>query len=125
MKRFEGKKAHQPVNGIFQISFISIMIFLIFCGPGYGSTDIPVKVNMAPVAIEATALCTGFGCESDLINQEIITVVNGDIGTTAASTSVAGFDDTEAVYRKTLLDIETVNGTTHTAHPQCQDSCSF
>lgn len=125
MKSFEEQKAHLPVNGIFHMAFISILSFFIFSSPGYGSTDIPVKVNTTPVAIGAAAFFAGIGGESGLTNQGIYTVDNGDIGSTAPSTFVTAFHDEEAVYTETLLDIEPVNGTIYTAHPPCQDSCSL
>jgi hypothetical protein len=50
-----------------------------------------------------------------MTNQGIYTVVNGDIGTTAASTLVTGFHDTKAVYTETTMNIGKVSGTVHTA----------
>jgi hypothetical protein len=126
MKKLGGQKAHLTVNGIFHIAFISMLSFFIFSSPGYGSTDILVEVNTTPVAIEAAALFASLGGGSGLNYQGIFSSVTGDIGNTAASTFVTGFNDEEAVYSETLFDIETVNGTKHTARTQCQkDSCSL
>ena len=56
-----------------------------------------------------------FGGGAGMTNQGIYTVVNGNIGTTAASTLVTGFHDRVAVYTQTTANIGTVNGTVHTA----------
>ena len=125
MKKLEGQKAQLPVNCIYRIAFISTLSFFIFSSPGYGNTDIPVKVKTAPVAIGATALFAGFGGGSAQTNQGIFSIVSTDIDTTAASTFVTAFHDEDAVYTETLIEVGKVNGTIHTTHPPCQDSCSL
>jgi hypothetical protein len=124
MNRSEGRTAQLPVIGIFHISFIVIMSLIIFSAQVYGSTDIPANVNATPVVMGEAALFAGFGGGSGLTSQGMITVADGDIGTTAASAFVAGYQE-QAVYTETLLDAEPVNGTIHAAHPACQDSCSL
>jgi hypothetical protein len=72
-----------------------------------------------------------FGGTSGVTNQGIYTVINGDIGTTAASTLVTGFHDTtvlvggvyECTYTETPLNIGQVNGTINTAAPPPTVSC--
>ncbi|MCX6150332.1 MAG: Ig-like domain-containing protein [Ignavibacteriales bacterium] len=60
----------------------------------------------------------GFGGTAGLTNQGIFTVVNGDIGSTAASTLITGFHDTGGnVFTETPLNIGTVNGTINCAPP--------
>ncbi len=60
----------------------------------------------------------GFGGSAGLTNQGIFTVVNGNIGTTAASTLVTGFHDTGGnVFTETTLNIGTVNGVIYSAPP--------
>jgi hypothetical protein len=60
----------------------------------------------------------GFGGSAGVTNQGIYTVVNGDLGTTAASTLITGFHDTDGnVYTETPLNIGTVNGTINCAPP--------
>jgi hypothetical protein len=60
----------------------------------------------------------GFGGSAGLTNQGIFTVINGDIGTTAASTLVTGFHDTGGdVFTETPLNIGQVNGTINCAPP--------
>ena len=123
MNRIEEHKAHQSTNGIFFISFILLLSFIIFSAQVYGSSDIPVNVNTTPAVIGAA---TDFGGDYALNNQAIFTVVKADIGSTAASEFVTAFHDEDAVYTETLLEVGTVNGTKRAAHPQCQhDSCSL
>ena len=58
----------------------------------------------------------GFGGGAGMTNQGIFTVVNGDIGTTAASTLITGFHDSDGnVYTETPLNIGYVTGLIHTA----------
>src|SRR6185369_3289253 len=58
----------------------------------------------------------GLSGGAGVTNQGIFTVINGDMGTTAASTLVTGFHDTGGnVYTETPLNIGTVNGTIYTA----------
>jgi hypothetical protein len=53
-----------------------------------------------------------------MTNQGILTVINGNIGTTGASTTMTGFHDaTGDIYTETPLNIGTVNGTIYTAPP--------
>jgi len=57
-----------------------------------------------------------FGGGAGITNQGTLTIINGDIGTTAASTLITGFHDTGGnVYTETPLNIGTVNGTIYTA----------
>jgi hypothetical protein len=56
-----------------------------------------------------------FGGGAGMTNQGIYSVVNGSIGTTAASTLVTGFHDSKAVFTETTMNIGKVTGTVHTA----------
>ena len=68
-----------------------------------------------PNILGSAALFGIFGGGAGMTNQGIYSVVNGDIGTTAASTLVTGFHDKGAVYTESTLNIGNVNGTVHTA----------
>jgi len=73
----------------------------------------------APVALGAAA---PYGSISEggtgLTNTGTLTIINGDIGTTGASTMVTGFhDSTGDVYTETPLNKGTVNGRIYTAPP--------
>ena len=67
-----------------------------------------------------------FGGAAGMTNQGTNTKINGDIGTTGASTTVTGFHDTTVpytqfsagcIYTETTLNVGTVNGTIYTAAP--------
>jgi hypothetical protein len=72
------------------------------------------------------------GGGAGMTNQGTLTVVNGDIGTTGASTTVTGFHDTTVpyiqfsagcIYTETTLNVGTVNGTIYTAPPPPTGTC--
>ena len=70
------------------------------------------------VNLGAAASFGGFGGSAGLTNQGIFTIVNGDIGTTAASTLITGFHDSGGnVFTETPLNIGTVTGTINCAPP--------
>lgn len=75
------------------------------------------KPPVVKTAVDLGAAATFglFGGSAGMTNQGVFTVVNGDIGTTGASTLITGFHDRSAVYTETPLDIGAVNGTIHTA----------
>ena len=60
-----------------------------------------------------------------MTNQGLLTVINGDIGTTAVSTLVTGFHDAGAqcIYTETPLNVGTVNGKIYTAPPPPTVGC--
>jgi hypothetical protein len=69
-------------------------------------------------ALGAAATFGSFGGGAGITSQGVYTVVNGDIGTTGASTMMTGFHDmTGTVYTETPLNVGTVNGTIYTAPP--------
>lgn len=58
------------------------------------------------------------GGGAGMTNEGIFTVVNGDISTTAASTTITGFHDTGGdIYTETPLNVGTVNGEIYSAPP--------
>ena len=72
----------------------------------------------APVPLGAIAPYGTFGGGSGMTNQGILTVINGDIGTTGASTTVTGFHDSVGdIYTETPLNKGQVNGRIYTAPP--------
>jgi hypothetical protein len=88
--------------------------------PGPGPGPVP------PPSILGSASTFGtFGGSAGTTNQGILTVVNGDIGTTAVSTTVTGFHDAGpgCVYTETPLNIGTVNGKIYTAPPPPTVGC--
>ncbi len=78
------------------------------------------------INLGAAASFGGFGGSAGMTNQGIFTVVNGDIGTTAASTLVTGFHDTGGnVFTETPLNVGTVNGTINCAPPAPGTAAKF
>jgi hypothetical protein len=71
--------------------------------------------TISPSSLGAAASFGVFGGGAGMTNQGIYTVINGNIGTTAASTLVTGFHDKGAVYTQTPLNIGAVTGTVYTA----------
>lgn len=85
-----------------------------------GATAGPVGPNLG------AALTFGaFGGGAGITNQGINTVVNGDIGTTGASTVVTGFHDLGpgCIYTETGSDMGLVNGSINTAAPSPTVGC--
>ncbi len=78
----------------------------------------PVPVNNSP-SLGSAAIFGSFGGNAGITNQGINTVINGSIGTTAASTLVTGFDDgtTGDIYTETPLNKGLVTGRIYTAPP--------
>lgn len=66
-----------------------------------------------------------FGGSAGMTNQGLLTIVNGDIGTTAVSTAVTGFNQagTACIYTQTPLNVGTVNGRIYTAPPPPTGAC--
>lgn len=115
MKRFTAPKAYLVFMLIMSV-FISSS--LVFANDGKHNKP-PVKppVTTTPGAgILGSAASFGvFGGGAGMTNQGVLTVVNGNIGTTAASTLVTGFHDRNAVFTQTTANIGNVTGTIHTA----------
>jgi hypothetical protein len=81
----------------------------------------PVPISLASAAPFGT-----FGGSAGTTNSGILTVINGDIGTTAVSTKVTGFHDTGVgcTYTEVLgADVGAVNGLIFTAPPPPTVSC--
>lgn len=80
---------------------------------------------LAPVALGSASTFGDFGGSAGMTNQGLLTVVNGDIGTTAVSTAVTGFHDAgpQCIYTETPLNVGTVNGKIYTAPPPPTVGC--
>jgi hypothetical protein len=74
------------------------------------------RIVPTPAVLGAIAPFGSFGGGAGMTNQGTLTVVNGDIGTSGASTTMTGFfDSTGAQYTVTPLNAGRVNGTVFTA----------
>jgi Ice-binding-like/Bacterial Ig-like domain len=79
----------------------------------------------SPIVLGSAATFGAFGGSAGVTNQGSLTVVNGDLGTTAVSTAVTGFHDAgpQCIYTETPLNIGTVNGLIYTAAPPPTVGC--
>ncbi len=84
----------------------------------------PATAN-CPVALGSASTFGDFGGSAGMTNQGTLTVINGDIGTTAVSTAVTGFHDAgpQCIYTETALNIGTVTGKIYTAPPPPTVGC--
>ena len=111
-------------------------------GNSLGTTGAPnpwmfstgLVTNQQPVVLGPTiSSFGGFGGGAGMTNQGIYTVINGDIGTTGASTTMTGFYDTSVAavagvfpcsYTVTPSNMGLVNGAINTAPPPPSGACS-
>ena len=79
---------------------------------------------VAPALGTASTFGT-FGGSAGMTNQGLLTIINGNIGTTAVSTAVTGFHDAGpgCTYTETGLNVGTVNGLIFTAPPPPTVAC--
>jgi hypothetical protein len=81
---------------------------------------------LAPIPLRSAEPFGTFGGSAGTTNSGILTVVNGDIGTTAVSTLITGFHDTSpgCIYTEVPgADIGAVNGLIYTAPPPPTVNC--
>lgn len=93
-----------------------------------GTTAVVPPIVLGPTIV----LFGGFGGGAGMTNQGIHTVINGDIGTTGASTTMTGFYDESVAavagvypcsYTVTPSNLGLVNGTIETAPPPPSGAC--
>ena len=82
-------------------------------------------VAPTPILLGSAASYGTFGGSAGMTNQGTLTVINGDIGTTAVSTAVTGFHDlgVGCTYTETPLNQGLVNGSIDTAAPPPTVAC--
>ena len=73
--------------------------------------------SASTVNLGTAAAYGAFGGGAGVTNQGIYTVVNGNLGTTAACTLITGFHDAANVYTETPLNIGLVNGSIYCGPP--------
>ena len=112
MKKFTAPKA-------YLVSMLALTVFLgsslAYASSRDRDSDYKPPVSATSNILGSAASFGVFGGGAGMTNQGIYTIINGDIGTTAASTLVTGFHDKNAVFTQTTANIGTVNGTVHTA----------
>ncbi|MGJ7497988.1 ice-binding family protein [Variovorax sp. RT4R15] len=72
---------------------------------------------LAPVDLKTIATFGAFGGAAGVTNTGVNTVINGNIGTTAACTLMTGLHDASNPYTETPLNIGGVNGTVYCGPP--------
>lgn len=82
---------------------------------GFSTGTLPC--SSSTVSLGTAALFGAFGGGAGVTNQGINTVVNGNLGTTAACTLVTGLHDAANVYTETPLNVGAVNGSVYCAPP--------
>ncbi len=82
-------------------------------------------VGQGPVSLGSASSFGTFGGSAGVTNQGLLTIINGDLGTTAVSTAVTGFHDAGpgCTYTETPLNVGTVNGKIYTAAPPPTPAC--
>ena len=79
-------------------------------GPTVSTSEVPSLGNVAGFAV--------FGGTAGVTNQGTGTTIDGDLGTTGASTTITGFHSPTFVYGETPLNVGTVNGLVYSDAPQ-------
>ena len=92
---------------------------------GCGSTQTPTTGTPGAPPLGVTVTFGSFGGGSGATNQGISTVINGDLGTTGASTLVTGFHDAGpgCTYTETGSNVGVVKGKIYTAAPPPTVGC--
>ncbi len=86
---------------------------------------LPPPPPPVPISLGSASPFGTFGGSAGMTNQGLLTIINGDIGTTAVSTAVTGFHDAGpgCTYTETPLNFGTVNGKIYTAAPPPTPAC--
>jgi hypothetical protein len=111
MKKFTAPKA-------YLVSMLALSVFLgssLAYASDHRGSDYNTSGANTPVSLGSAASFGVFGGGAGMTNQGIYTIINGNIGTTAASTLVTGFHDKNAVFTQTTANIGNVTGTVYTA----------
>jgi hypothetical protein len=84
----------------------------------------PAVICTGPALLKTAAPFGPFGGTAGVTNQGLFTIINGDLGTTAASTLVTGFvSEPDCIYTVTPLNEGQVNGKIYTAPPPPTVAC--
>ncbi|HWY26097.1 MAG TPA: ice-binding family protein, partial [Nevskia sp.] len=110
-------------NGVMDLanpanSMVANFVWSFTAGPATGSC-------LAPVPLGSASTFGTFGGSAGMTNSGLLSVINGDIGTTAVSTAVTGFHDAGpgCTYTETPLNKGFVNGNIYTAAPPPTVAC--
>ena len=131
------RKSYSKIfNKMMWFTALLLVVFMAGCDRDHGTTG---TTGTAESSLAAGRLGTalpygGFGGSAGMTNSGILTVINGDIGSTAASSSMTGFHDLSVAYvappsasgctyTETTLNIGVVNGTINTDGPPPTITC--
>ncbi|GAA4014844.1 ice-binding family protein [Actimicrobium antarcticum] len=117
------------INGVRDLAapantMASDTVWRFTAGPATGICQ-PAAINPQVFPLGAAVTFGSFGGSAGITNQGILTLINGDIGTTAVSTSVTGLHDAGpgCVYTETGSNSGFVNGNIYTAAPPPTAAC--
>ncbi|MBT9465034.1 MAG: DUF3494 domain-containing protein [Hydrogenophaga sp.] len=129
------KHTHSPHRPWKWLAPLLLSSLVAACGGGDpvlgtgGTGTSPVTPAVAPLVTTPIVLASAstfgaFGGSAGITNQGLLTVINGDIGTTAVSTAVTGFHSTvDCTYTETGANAGLVTGTINTAPPPPTVTC--
>ena len=96
-----------------------------FTTAAQGEVVVPPGGNPSGPALGSISGFGAFGGNAGITNQGTNTLIQGNIGTTAASTLITGFHDGTATFTETPLNIGNVTGRIYTAPPSPGDASTF
>jgi hypothetical protein len=108
---------HNLITTRIGVTQALLVAFLAGCGGGDDSAAGNTGAGAGAVNLRTAASFGAFGGTAGVSNQGINTVVNGDVGTTAACTLITGVHDAADVYTQTTLNIGAVTGSVSFAPP--------
>ena len=84
----------------------------------------PSVICTGPALLKTAAPFGPFGGTAGVTNEGLLTIINGDLGTTAVSTAITGFvSEPDCIYTVTPLNEGQVNGRIYTAPPPPTVAC--
>ena len=133
------RKSYSKIfNKMMWFTALLLVVFMAGCDRDHGTTGTGTtgtgESSLAAGHLGTALPYGGFGGSAGMTNSGILTVINGDIGSTAASSSMTGFHDLSVAYvappsasgctyTETTLNIGVVNGTINTDGPPPTITC--
>jgi len=100
---------------------LSLAVFLVACDSTNSGTPAPQGPKVSATELSSLGSAAGFavfGGTAGVTNQGTSTTIDGDLGTTGASTTITGFHSPTFVYGETPLNVGTINGLVYSNAPQ-------
>ncbi|WP_372525422.1 ice-binding family protein [Piscinibacter sp.] len=108
---------HSLITSRVGLTQALLVALLAGCGGGDDPMAASPGAGVSAVNLRTAASFGAFGGTAGVSNQGINTVVNGNLGTTAACTLVTGIHDAANVYTQTTLNVGSVSGSVNCAPP--------